>query len=104
LGKAIGARVDPLAHDVDADLAIIVKRPRVETLQRLHQAAVPIVWDVVDAWPQPDGNDWDEAICQQWLERSWNSNRSRGAHPAMAEIARFTAGAVPAAPRGLGSR
>jgi hypothetical protein len=26
-----------------------------------------LIWDVVDAWPQPYGNEWDEAACKQWL-------------------------------------
>ena len=68
LGMAIGATVEPNAEDVAGyDLAIIVKRPRTELVRRLQAASVPIVWDVVDAWPQPIGNDWERSACMGWL-------------------------------------
>jgi hypothetical protein len=31
---------------------------------------VPIIWDIVDAWPQPAGNDWDRPACLAWLRQS----------------------------------
>lgn len=68
LGRAIGASVVPDALDCSAyDLAVLVKRPVGNLVERLHRAQVPIVWDVVDAWPQPYGNDWPQEVCQQWL-------------------------------------
>lgn len=69
LGRAIGAEVRPMALDVAPyDLAILVKRAPTELLERLHKASTPIVWDVVDAWPQPAGNDWDEKRCRGWMQ------------------------------------
>lgn len=66
LGRAIGATIEPNAANVQGyDVAIVVKRPRPDLLQRL--AKVPIVWDVVDAWPQPIGNTWDRKQCMAWL-------------------------------------
>lgn len=68
LGRAIGATV--LANAIDIapfDLAVIVKRPPPDLLRRIREAAVPMVWDIVDAWPQPDGNRWSEAECKAWL-------------------------------------
>lgn len=68
LGAAIGATVVPRALDVAGfDLAVIVKRAEPDLLHRLHRAAVPIVFDVVDAWPQPVGNYWNRAECMAWL-------------------------------------
>lgn len=68
LGQAIGATVMPNALDVAPyDLAVLVKRPTAELLQRLHRAGVPILWDVVDAWPQPVGNGWGHEQCLKWL-------------------------------------
>jgi len=68
LGQAIGAAVVPNAMDVSPyDLAVLVKRPTSDLLQRLHRADVPVIWDIVDAWPQPGGNAWDRARCLEWL-------------------------------------
>jgi hypothetical protein len=68
LGQAIGASVEPNARDVGGfDLAVLVKRPVPDLLQRLRAMAVPVVWDVVDAYPQPDGNYWGRETCMAWL-------------------------------------
>ncbi|OUL98548.1 hypothetical protein [Variovorax sp. JS1663] len=69
LGRTLSADVRPLALDVAPyDLAILVKRPDTELLERLRRAGTRVIWDVVDAWPQPAGNDWDEKRCRAWLE------------------------------------
>lgn len=70
LGEAIGATVQPDADDRSIrahDLVVLVKRPRAPLLQRIHAARVPLVWDVVDAWPQPIGNGWAREQCVGWL-------------------------------------
>lgn len=70
LGRAMGATVQPRALDVAAfDAVVIVKRAEQELVDRVHRAGVPLVWDVVDAWPQPDGNAWSEAACKAWLRQ-----------------------------------
>jgi hypothetical protein len=67
LGHAVGGVVQPNALDVAGySLAVIVKRPG-DVLARLHAADVPVVWDVVDAWPQPSGNGWTGYECLAWL-------------------------------------
>lgn len=71
IGVAIGAAVFPKALEVAKyDLAVLVKRPEPDLLERLHRARVPIVWDIVDAWPQPTGNEWSRARCLDWLRES----------------------------------
>lgn len=70
LGAAIGATVIPNASESDirrSDLVVLVKRPTDEILAYCRKHSRPIVWDVVDAWPQPHGNDWDRDICMDWL-------------------------------------
>jgi hypothetical protein len=68
LGQVLNATVVPNAVNVAAyDLAILVKRPTPDLLERLHAAKVRIIWDVVDAWPQPAGNDWGRERCLKWL-------------------------------------
>lgn len=68
LGEAIGATIDiKVEKAVAFDMAIIVKRVRADVLQRLQSRKVPVVWDVVDAWPQPYGNEWDRHMCMGWL-------------------------------------
>lgn len=71
LGREIGARVEPQARDVGGyDMAVIVKRAEPDLVQRLAAMEVPIVWDIVDAWPQPHGNTWDRKQCMAWLRDS----------------------------------
>lgn len=67
LGAALANRSDQLAECKKADLAILVKRPHQNAIERLRAADVPIVWDVVDAWPQPIGNWWKKDLCVKWL-------------------------------------
>jgi hypothetical protein len=70
LGRAIGATVDPKPAKLTGhDIAIVVKRPRVDVVARIREAGIPIVWDIVDAYPQPHGNEWDHRTCLDWL---WN--------------------------------
>lgn len=70
LGGAIGATVIPKAIDVALyDLIVLVKRPASELVQRAHSAGVPVVYDMVDAWPQPAGNSWNRDDCTAWMRR-----------------------------------
>jgi hypothetical protein len=70
LGAAIGATVCKEPTEVAGfDLAIIVKRVRPEVLARLRAARVLVVYDVVDSWPQPPGNDWNRDECLAWLRQ-----------------------------------
>lgn len=69
LGKAIKAKVQTDPRDFSTfDLAVVVKRPRISTVQAVHAARIPLVWDIVDAWPQPEGNYWDRRTSLRWLE------------------------------------
>lgn len=68
LGRALGATVVPNAMDfAPHDLSVLVKRPTADLLQRLHGEKIRILWDIVDAWPQPAGNDWGREQCLKWL-------------------------------------
>lgn len=78
LGTAIGAHVEPNASKVsEFDLAVVVKRPRSDLVYRLHQVNVPIIWDIVDAWPQPLGNNWDRSQCIGWLKSELRTFRPK---------------------------
>lgn len=79
LGQAIGAHVEANALDVGGyRLAVLVKRAPADLLERLRAMDVPVVWDVVDAWPQPGGNDWDRAACMDWLRAQVAALRPAG--------------------------
>lgn len=66
LGQAIGATVVPNAAGARGyDAAILVKRPSAALLRAV--SGVPLIWDVVDSYPQPAGNGWDESQCKTWL-------------------------------------
>jgi hypothetical protein len=72
LGRAIGATVVAQASRavIEAhDLVVLVKRGPEDLVRRIHEAGKPLVWDVVDAWPQPAGSHWDRSVCLQWLRQ-----------------------------------
>lgn len=66
VGEAIGAEVEPMALRSTADIAIAVKRVPEALAQALRGR---LVWDVVDAFPQPHGNRWGEGECRAWLAK-----------------------------------
>lgn len=79
LGAAIGADVVPNASLFRGyDRAILVKRPRPHMVAAIREARVPLVWDVVDSWPQPHGNEWDRATCLDWLRTEVKAMRPAG--------------------------
>jgi hypothetical protein len=70
LGQALGANVWPVATSAEGfDVAVLVKRYQHDVVQAIHRAGVPLVWDIVDAWPQPRGNDWTRTDCLAWLRQ-----------------------------------
>lgn len=76
LGAAIGATVEPNASKLKGyDLGIVVKRAPSDLLHRIKVAGLPIVLDVLDAWPQPAGNDWSRDDCMAWLRGKLNELR-----------------------------
>lgn len=66
VGAKFRSRVDDEALS-KAQVVVLVKRPDVGTLSKLHRFNKPFVWDIVDAWPQPYGNEWDRARAVAWL-------------------------------------
>lgn len=73
LGRAMGATVMPEARDLAAhDVAVLVKRYTPDLLARLQEArkreGLRVIWDVVDAYPQPRGNLWSREQCLAWLK------------------------------------
>lgn len=72
LGAALGATVRPDAPEQlmrEHDVVILVKRPPSGFADRARHAGAFVVWDVVDAWPQPDANAWPYAHAVEWLRR-----------------------------------
>ncbi|WP_440221839.1 hypothetical protein ACQQ2N_12145 [Dokdonella sp. MW10] len=72
LGAALGAQVKPAATRMDlvhCDIAIAVKRVPESLLATINASGKPWVYDVVDAYPQPEASGWsrDEAI--RWMQR-----------------------------------
>jgi hypothetical protein len=64
LGRAIGALVRPRCMDLrGADIVVWVKR----VMKGAPLRGRFWVWDIVDAWPQPEGNAWDDARAVAWL-------------------------------------
>lgn len=76
LGRAIDAAVVPNATDLHGfDVVIAVKRVPPDLVARARRLEVPLVWDVVDAWPQPVGNDWAREHCIAWLRQRVEETR-----------------------------
>ncbi|MDF1485108.1 hypothetical protein PY257_07925 [Ramlibacter sp. H39-3-26] len=79
LGQTLGASIVPNAKDVAPyDLAVLVKRQTTDLLRSLHRCEVPVIWDVVDAWPQPVGNAWQKKQCLEWLANEVRTIRPAG--------------------------
>lgn len=71
LGKAIGARVMPHATLGDmqrADVVVVCKWYTPGMLSNLTLWGGPWVWDIVDAYPQPEAYKWSEAEAKRWLQ------------------------------------
>lgn len=70
LGNAIGAEVFPRAEMAEirgADLIVVVKRTPPDLIKKIRQAGRRWVYDIVDGWPQPYGNEWSREVASRWL-------------------------------------
>jgi hypothetical protein len=75
LGVAIGATVRPNANVPEIklhDLTVCVKRVADGILANPSRRWV---WDIVDAWPQPHGNNWTRDQAVSWLREAIRRNR-----------------------------
>lgn len=71
LGAAIGQTVIAQASEASiraSDAVVLVKRPFDSIVAECHRLNKPIIWDVVDSWPQPYGNLWDRSMCIHWAQ------------------------------------
>lgn len=71
IGAALGARVVPNASADDmawADVVIAVKRIPGDLLHRIRASGKPWVYDVVDAFPQPECVAWSEKQAAHWVQ------------------------------------
>lgn len=72
IGDALGARVAPLAGLQDfrqASAVVVVKRVSDERLALLRRSGTPWVLDVVDGYPQPAANEWEQGEAIDWFRR-----------------------------------
>lgn len=74
LGNAIGADVSQIPQGT-YDVSVLVKKAPPELLRKLSGE---IVYDVVDAWPQPIGNQWGRSRSIDWLSGQINSIKPAG--------------------------
>jgi len=65
IAAAMGAKAQPMAPRQAAHAVVGIKRLP-DRLVTAH-AYAPMLWDVVDAWPQPEGNAWGRSRCLEWL-------------------------------------
>lgn len=77
-GKQIGDEIGASFRVSEpADVAVLVKRSGSSQLKAVRQKGIPIVWDVIDAWPQRsvrspnrEGGIWSRDQCMAWLSES----------------------------------
>lgn len=68
MAAALGALAVPKVTDANGmDVVVLVKRPGAGQLGQLRDSSKRLVWDIVDSWPQPEGNMWSRAECMAWL-------------------------------------
>lgn len=70
IGHALGAMVKPLAGLSDmraADVILVVKRVPDELLANLRRSGRPWVYDIVDAYPQPECSMWNREQAIAWV-------------------------------------
>jgi hypothetical protein len=70
LGNALGATIAPHATVEQCkahDLIVLVKKARAETLDAIKRSGVPVVFDVVDCYPQPACEEWTRAQAIAWM-------------------------------------
>lgn len=69
LGSAVGAFVHANLRNLpEHKLIVYVKRMNQATVENLHALKRPIVWDILDSWPQPAGNLWPRSQAVLWLQ------------------------------------
>lgn len=79
LGKAMNAKVQRMAPSCDGfDRIILVKRPVPALMDVLRKRTCPLIWDIVDSWPQPIGNEWSKGLAMHWLRETLNQIRPEG--------------------------
>lgn len=72
VAKAMGARAVSLASSAECktvDVVIAVKRVPNDLLENIRRSGRPFVWDVVDAYPQPQCGAWSEVQAKDWLRK-----------------------------------
>ena len=90
LGGEIGARVTVKPNALDwawAEIVVLVKRAAVRWGAQAQRAGVPVVWDVLDFWAQPEENGLsrDEMIAKvKWIQQQAGVTALIGATRAMA--------------------
>lgn len=73
MAKAIGATVlpnAPLEVMRKHDCIILVKRPTADLVADLRRSGARVIHDLVDAWPQPAGNEWPADKMLAWLRQT----------------------------------
>lgn len=71
IGRALGARVQAMATVEDcsrADVIVVVKRIPEQLLERICCSRRPWVYDIVDAYPQPECSGWKKPKAIEWLD------------------------------------
>jgi hypothetical protein len=69
IGRTLGAQVKAKATPEDcrnADVILAVKRVPDDLLAAIKASGRPWVYDIVDAYPQPDASEWTASMASRW--------------------------------------
>lgn len=99
LAEAIGGEAVFEASEkaiAKADLVVVVKKASDAVMGAIRKRGVPWVLDIVDGWPQPQGNSWSAKQAIGWLRAHVAKTSPHGAVCATEAMFRDLGGVVPA--------
>lgn len=80
-GEQLGEWVKPKAQlqaCKNADWIVLVKKPSLYLMDRIHESGTPWVWDTVDPYPQPECSGWSRGQGVSWMKRKLEEYRPDG--------------------------
>lgn len=75
LGGEVGVSKAKATDFAAYDLVVLVKRPAKGQIEALRKSGKPWVWDIVDAYPQPECSGWTRQQSVDWVRNQIDAYR-----------------------------